>query len=187
MKRLLILALSLITVLASGCATVGKPKDLDPATGRIATHSMFGDIQPTVMKSDPIKRSRYRDMILVLGNDFIVQQTVKFGFFKEVVNREQLEQMLIRDKKTDIVTNVDGLLSWKKIADNYKPFLVLKPEIRRDERKVYLKFKVYAADTATEVFESEIEMDFVWKGINDDIVFYPLYNSFIDWMRAQSG
>ncbi|CAM3069500.1 hypothetical protein [Rariglobus hedericola] len=185
-KVLFLLSLSFITLLTSGCATFGKPKEIDPATGRIKTQSIYGQVKPTVLRSDSIHIGTYRDMILVLGgDDFVVQQTINFGFFKEVVTREQLEQKLIRDKKTDIVSDVSGLLSWKKVADNYKPFLVLKPAIRREGRDTFMKFTVYAADTATQVFEAEIEMDFVWKGINDDIVFYPLYNSFIDWVKAQ--
>ncbi|HSH95066.1 MAG TPA: hypothetical protein VK968_13025 [Roseimicrobium sp.] len=184
-KIITLTSLSLLAALVSGCGSVGKSKDIDPATGRIKTQSIYGQVQPVVITNTPIHIGPYKDMILVLGDDFIVEQTVKFGFFKEVVTRERLEQKLIQDKKSDIVSDVTSLLSWKKVADNYKPFLVLKPEVRRDERKAYLKLKVYAADTATEVFASEVELDFAWKGIGDDVVFYPLYNSFIDWARAQ--
>lgn len=184
-KIITVITLASLSVLLSACGSVGKAKDIDPVTGRIKTQSIYGQVQATVITNTPIHIGPYKDMILVLGDDFIVQQTIKFGFFKDVVTRERLEQKLIQDKKTDIVSDVTSLLSWKKVADNYKPFLVLKPEVRRAEQKAYLKLKVYAADTATEVFASEVELDYAWKGIGDDVVFYPLYNSFIDWTRAQ--
>lgn len=184
-------ALSLVFVLAgcgllvSGCATFGEARDIDPATGRIQTRSIYGKVTATVLKSETVDMGKYRPMILVLGNRFIYEQTVKFGFFGQVVDKETLEKKLIDEGKTDVVSEVTSLISWKKIADNSRPFLVLKPDIRRDGRDEYFQLKVYAADTASEVFTSEVEIDHMWKGTSDDVLFYPLYNSFIDWARAQ--
>lgn len=185
--RVLVLALGLsgCGLFVSGCATFGEARDIDPTTGRIKTHSIYGQVTATVLKSETVDMGKYRPMILVLGNRFIYEQTVKFGFFGQVFDKETLEKKLIDEGKTDVVSEVGSLISWKKIADNSQPFLVLKPEIRRDGRDQYFQLRVYAADTASEVFTSEVEIDYMWKGTSDDVLFYPLYNSFIDWARAQ--
>jgi len=168
----------------SGCSTVGEAKDIDPATGRIKTESVYGTIKATVIKSEKIPVQNYRPLILVLGSKFFKEQTVKFGYFEKVVNRQDMEQLLIKEGKSDIVSDVTNMLSWKKIADNYRTFLVLRPDIREEGRTSYAQLKVVQADKAEEVFVAEVKMDFMWKGVNDDTVFYPLYNAFIDWVNA---
>lgn len=166
----------------AGCNTIGQPKAIDPATGRIPTQTMFGEGTPVVIKSEKIDLKKYKSFVLALGGDFFRDQTVKLGYFDQVVDREGMEKLLIQNNKSDIVSDVTSLLSWKKIADNYKPFIVLKPDSRSEGNIRYFQLKVIQADTATEVFISEVKMDFIWKGVNDDTVFYPLYNSFLTWM-----
>ena len=183
MKIRTIALLSLLAAAAafmSGCNTVGRPKDLD-ATGRIPTGSMYGKINVNVTKAEACDLKEYKPMILVLGSKFFKDQTAKVGFFEKVVDRQGMEQLLIQEGKSEIVTDVTNLLSWKKIADNYKRFIVLKPDIREEGRHSFAQLKVIQADTAKEVFVAEVKLDFMWKGVNDDTVFYPLYNSFLDW------
>jgi hypothetical protein len=175
------------TLALAGCATVGEPAAIDPATGRIKTQSIYGETKASLIKSDRVALSKYRPLILTLGGKFFKEQTVKFGYFESVVNREDMEQLLIREGKSDVVSDVTNLLSWKKIADNYKPFLVLKPEVREEGRSSYVQLKAIQADTATEVFVAEVKLDFFWKGVTDDTVFYPLYNAFIDWVNSNKG
>ncbi len=186
MKKTIYIAIVLTSalLLSNGCSTVGKPSEIDPATGKIKSQSVYGEIKAKTVVSERIPVQKYRPLILTLGAKFFKEQTIKLGYFDTVVNRQDMEQLLIKEGKSDIVTDVTNLLSWKKIADNYKPFFVLKPDIREEGRTSYAQLKVIQADTAAEVFVAEIKMDFMWKGVNDDTVFYPLYNEFIDWLNA---
>lgn len=177
------LAAATASILA-GCSTVGTAKDLDPATGRIKTQSIYGETKATVLKAEKVDLKKYQPLILTLGGRFFKAQTEKLNYFTVVVDRQDMEQLLIREGKSDIVSDVTNLLSWKKIADNYKPFLVLRADIREEGRKAFAQLKVIQADTATEVFVSEVKLDFMWKGVSDDTVFYPLFNTFIDWVNA---
>ena len=185
LKSGLALSVAFVALLLGGCSTVGQPKAVDPTTGRIQTSSIYGEVKPTVLTNRKVEIERYKDLILVLGDKFVIEQTARFGFFKEVVTREQLEEKLIQADKTDGLDGISGPISWKRAAGNYKPFLVLKSTVVRKENTPFFNFKVYTADNAELVFESEVKMDFAWKGIGDDVLFYPLYNSFIDWVRAQ--
>jgi len=184
-KTRIALVFAFASLLLGGCTTVGKPKEIDPATGRIKTSSIYGEIKPDILTNRKIEIGRYKDLILVVGDKFVAEQTVCFGFFKEVVTREQLEEKLIQTNKTNGLDGISGPISWKRAAENYKPFMVLKSSVVRKDNTPYFNLKAYTADTAEIVFESEVKMDFMWKGIYDDVLFYPLYNSFIDWVRAQ--
>lgn len=175
----------LAALLLAACGTVGQPKAIDPATGRIKTTSIYGEVKPVILKSEKIEIDRYDDLILVLADKFIVEQTIKFGRFGEVVTKEQLEEKLIQADKTEGLDGISGPISWKRAAENYKPFLVLRADVVRKDGKAFFNFKVFTADRAALVFESQVEIDYAWKGIGDDVPFYPLYNSFIDWVKAQ--
>ena len=171
------------TAFIAGCSTVGQSAEIDPTTGRIKSNSVYKGIEATTLKREKIELSKYQPLILTLGADFFKDQTVKFGYFQTVVNREDLEKLLIRENKSDLVSDVTNFLSWKKISDNYKPFLVLRPDVREEGRTSFAQLKAIRADNAEEVFVAEIKMDFMWKGVNDDTVFYPLYNAFIAWIN----
>lgn len=186
-SKLIVLLGSALTLFLSGCSTFGEAKEIDPATGRIKTESVYGSVKATVVKSEKVPVQNYRRLILTLGGKFFKEQTVKFGYFEKVVNREDMEQLLIKEGKSEVVSDVTNLLSWKKIADNYQSFLVLRPQVREEGRASYAQLKVIRADTATEVFVAEVKMDFMWKGVNDDTVFYPLYNAFIDWVNENKS
>ncbi len=175
-------AFCLAATFSTGCTTVGQTADIDPATGRIKSKSVYGGVKATVIKSEKTNLATYQPLILTLGSKFFKEQTVKFGYFGTVVNREDMEKLLIKEGKSGLVSDVTNFLSWKKIADNYKPFLVLQPDIREEGRVNYGQLKAIRADTAEEVFVAEVKLDFLWKGVNDDTVFYPLYNAFIDWV-----
>lgn len=177
------LALLTILLLLAGCTSIGQPAEIDPQTGKIKTRSIYGKVHAEVLKSEQVDLTYYKDLVLVLGGNFFREQTQKLGYFGDVVDREAMEKLLIQEGKSDIVSDVTNLLSWKKIADTYKPFLVIEPEIKHEDRTSYFMIKVILADTAEEVFISRVKMDYMWKGVNDDTVFYPAYNSFIDWLN----
>lgn len=181
-KFLLPLSLLLALVASSGCSTIGQPREIDPATGRIKTQSIYGETKATVVKNEKLDLAKFKPLALALGGTFVKEQTVKLGYFASVVDRQDMERLLIKEGKSGLVTDVTNLLSWKKIADEYKPFVVLKPDTRAEGRKTYMQLKVIRADTADEVFVAEVKLDFMWKGVNDDTVFYPLFNALIAWL-----
>ena len=185
MHRLLVFTALTVTVLlgTTGCTTIGQPKDIDPATGKIATHSIYGAAKVNVVKSERVSLEKFKPLILTLGST-LRDQTAKLGYFTQVVDRQGMEKLLIKEGKSDLVSDVTNLLSWKKISDSYQPFLVLKLETRSEGRMAeYMQLKVIRADNADEVFVAEVKMDFMWKGVSDDTVLYPLYNAFIDWLH----
>ncbi|MFP4281824.1 MAG: hypothetical protein ACLFR7_06420 [Opitutales bacterium] len=173
-------------LLVSGCTTIGEAKAINPETGRIDTNMSYGTAA-TVVHEESVDMAPYRDLILVLGGDFFREQTELTGYFERVVDREEMERLLITEDLTDLVSDVTNYISWKKIHDNYGPFLVLKPDRRDAGGKDFFQLKVIDPATASDLFVAEVALDYMWKGVNDDTVFYPLYNAFLDWMEANTG
>jgi hypothetical protein len=183
-NKYITLSLILASLLLAGCSSIGKVGEIDPQTGKIKNQSIYGEIKPVIVKSEHIDISKYKSLILVLGDTYFKNQTEKFGYFQKVVNRVDMEQLLVSEGKSDIVSDVTNILSWKKINDNYKPLIVLKPDLREEGRTTYAQIKVIEAGTAKEVFVAEVKLDFMWKGVNDATVYYPLYNAFIEYVNS---
>jgi len=186
-KNIILIIVSIVVVgFFSGCNTIGEPKAINPETGRIDTNLSYGT-KANIVHSEQIDLSGHRDLILVLGGDFFREQTELTGYFKKVVNREEMEKLLISEGLTDLVSDVTNYISWKKINDNYGEFLVLKPDTRDEGRSEFIQIKVIDPSKAKDLFIAEVKLDYMWKGINDDTVFYPLYNAFLDWMEMNTG
>jgi len=179
---LILSVLILASAFFSACSTLGEARDVDPKTGRIPIRSMGTLVTAQVVKSDKINLAKYQGLALVLGDDFFVEQTKKLSLFEEVVDRQGMEKLLIKEGKDSLVTDVTNLLSWKKISNDYKLFLVIKPDIRKEGRAEYFQLKVITPDTADEVFIAEVKIDMMWKGVSDDTVFLPVFNAFLDWI-----
>lgn len=180
----LVLSLALV-ILAPGCTTVGQAKKLNPETGRINT-AAYIKTNVQVLKSSEMDLGQHRDLILVLGGDFFKEQTELTGYFKRVVNRQDMERLLIAEGMENLVSDVTNFLSWKKINDNFGKFLVLKPDFRDEGRVRIFQLKVIDPSNAQDLFIAEIKSDLFW-GVSDDTVFYPLYNAFLDWMESTTG
>lgn len=177
----IISATAALTLLTS-CAHIGVVRNIDPQTGRIETNTIIPTQAVSVLKSEKIDFLKYRNLALVLGGDYVVNQIREMNIFNEVVDRQGMEKRLIQEGKDSLVSDVTNLISWKKIYDNYEPFLVIQPDFRDENRTSYFQLKVVTPDNAEEVFFCEIKMDYVWRGVSDEQVFIPCFNAFLDWV-----
>jgi hypothetical protein len=106
-------------------------------------------------------------------------------FDRVVKSYGELEQMLVKEGKGNIVSGVFDFLAWKKIADGYKPFLILKHDVRSAGIHEFVQLQVVEAETADYVFVAEIELsgdDRLSEGF-DSAAYYPLYNAFLEWLK----
>ncbi len=186
-KFALIASASILVSLLCSCSTLCEPRSIDPATGRLPYREMSFKGQANVVKSESIDLSRYKGLVLVLGGDYFRDQVARLGIFDTVVDREGMEKALIKAGKDGEISDVTNQISWKKIFTIYKPFLVIKPDTRNEGRSEYFQFKVITPDTADEVFVAESKVDVMWKGVNDDALFVPLFNAFLDWADQQKA
>ena len=173
-----------LALLSAGCHTAGKHQTPDSQTGYLPAKP---EAVVTVVKSEKIDMPQYRDLILTIGGTFFRDQTIAFGYFKTVVDAHDMKNLLIKENKAGIAFDFENPASWKRISDNYKPFLVLRLDERTADGKKYIQLKAALSDTGADVFVAEINMtnfSGIMTGANDKNVYYPLYNAFMDWIKS---
>ena len=178
------LSIAFFAIMFSGCGTSHQVATVDPATGRLRTDATMGvgTATATVVKSERVNLDDFQSRILVHGADFYVNQTRELKRFDTVLDAEEMERIVVRERLSDRVTSVHTLIGWNQLAESYGPFLVLKPDVRRDGNRNYLQLKAIDPMSGDELFVAERHMDFAWAGVTDQNTRYPLFNAFIDWL-----
>ncbi|MCC5804752.1 MAG: hypothetical protein JJU00_00360 [Opitutales bacterium] len=176
---------TLLALLLTGCGTSHQVGSVDPETGRLRTDATMGvgTASATVVKSEPVNLDDFGSRIFVHGAEFYVQQTRELALFDTVIEPDEMERIVVRERLGDRVSSVHTLIGWNQLAEHYGPFLVLKPDVRRDGNRRYLQLKAIDPGTGDELFLAERHMDFAWTGVTDQNTRYPLFNAFIDWLE----
>lgn len=177
MRRILT---TIAAALLSGCSAL-KVVETDPITGYFP-----GDKRAAVVTNIPLDMDNRKDLILVPNDDFTGDMVRNIGFFDNVMNFEDLEKTIINENLTDAVPSVDDRIGLNKAAKAYKPFLWLRWDDRKDGSKHYGKLILTDPITLEDYFVAETLLDFLWRGVNDQNNFYPMMNSFIDYLKENS-
>jgi hypothetical protein len=81
------------------------------------------------------------------------------------------------------VPSLNEPIGLNKLYRAYKPFLWVSFKRVQKENKPYLQLTVTNPDNLEDVFVSEIYLDYVWAGVNDQNTRYPLFNALIEWIN----
>jgi hypothetical protein len=73
-----------------------------------------------------------------------------------------------------------------KAAKHYKTFLWLRLERRGWARDGYMKISLTDPLTMEDLFVTETKVDQLFNNINDQHNWYPMFNSLIDYIKANS-
>lgn len=178
LAKVLVLALSLSL---AACGTVRKVSDLDAKTGLLPTEH-----KARVVVNKPIDMDAYRGLLLVPNGDFMKPQIEKIGYFGEVLNVEDLKVKIIQANLTDKVPTIQDRIGISNAAKHYKPFLWLRFETQGYGSGTKGRYVLTDPLTAQDYFVAETDLDFVWSGVNDQKNWYPMFNAFIEYIRANS-
>jgi hypothetical protein len=141
----------------------------------------------TVVLNKPLDLDSRRDVIVVADSDYERGQVRNIGFFGEVISIPDLELKIIQAGITDKVPSVRDRIGMSKAAKHWKPFLWLRYHSRTDDNgKRYAQFILTDPATTEEYFITETYLDYAWSGVNDQYNWYPMYNTFIDYIKANS-
>ena len=108
------------------------------------------------------------------------------NYFKEVIDSEQLESRIVAMGLQDRVPSVQDRIGINNAYRHYKKFLWLHLEIRQQGRKQYARLTLTNPDTLEDCFVTEKYLDFIWRGVSDRNTWYPLFNSLIEYLKANS-
>ncbi len=177
MQKLLSLA---FLILVTGCTSL-KVVEIDPSTGFFP-----GAKRATVVKNIAIELDNRKDLILVPNGDFTGAMVKNIGYFNQVIDFVELEKLIIKNSLTEEVPSVDDRIGLNKAAKAYKPFLWLRWGLRRDGSKEYRQIILTDPVSLEDYFIAETFLDVVWAGVNDQNNYYPMMNSFIEYIKEHS-
>lgn len=177
MKNLLIL----IFALTLGACTSLKVVELDPVTGYFPTEN-----KAVVVTNKPFDLDARKSLLLVSNSEFEKNQIKNIGYFDEVINFKELEALIVKNNLGDKVSSVKDRIGLNNAAKYYKPFLWFRIDTRGTGNEQYVQFIITDPLTLEDYFVTETHLDRVWAGVNDQNNWYPMFNSLIDYIKANS-
>lgn len=181
MKILAKAVLIAATAVLAACGTAQKVSDLDPNTGHLPTEH-----KARVVLSKPLNLDAHRALLLVPSSDFVKGQIEKIGYFGELMTVSDLQGRIVKANLTDKVPAIQDKIGVANAAKHYKPFLWFRYEGKGQGREQQARYVLTDAATMEDYFVAETDLDFVWAGVNDQRNWYPMFNSFIDYIKANS-
>jgi hypothetical protein len=162
--------------------SIGKIVPVDPKTGLYPAQA-----QAKVITNKPIDLDQRKSLILVPNDDFIKGLITNIHYFDEVIDFKQLETRIIQANLTDKIPSVQDKIGINIAAKNYKDFIWFRYEkLTTDPSNPTARFILTDPITAEDIFITETELDYAWKGVNDQYNWYPMFNSVIEYIKANS-
>ena len=190
----------------TACSTSG-PIVRSPASDGMIHSSSGGVSYANVIRSKPVPMREYKDLVVVLGDDFSPpadeeSQVNKLGFFTRVLGLNDLDRLVVSN---NLQEKVRTLRTWKGLGDlyrAYKPYLVIHFKCVDDKGAIKYRLIVTNPDTLENEFVDEVEVhtaaEYATMGLltlgagmyesnrcsgPDEVVRYPLFNSMMRWIR----
>jgi len=168
-------------VLLGACVTSMEVTERNADTGYYEAKK-----QATIVSSKSTNLDSLPKTILVPGEKFSKGQIENIGYFTEVMTFDELEEFVLKNDLTDKVPSVREKIGIKNAAKHVKPFLWLHYDDREEGTKKFVQLVLTDPDTLEDLLVSEIYLDYVWNGVNDQHTWYPLFNSLIDYLDENS-
>jgi hypothetical protein len=154
---------------------------VEPETGYFKAKKQAATIVSKQKNLDSMK-----DLILIPDEDFVKGQINNIGYFDKVITFDDLENEIIVNNLQDKVPSVRNKIGINKAAKEYKPFIWFRFDTRGSGNDKYAQFILTDPKTLEDIFISEIHLDYLWAGVNDQYTWYPLFNEMIKYIEANS-
>ena len=129
----------------------------------------------------------FNSLALVSGNDFRLRQVRAIGFFNEAINLVDLQQRIMQNNLQDKVPSITDRLGISNAARHYKKFLWIHFDAETRDEKEFVRLVATDPTTLNNLFIAERELVnplMTWNGYTDPNTWFPLFNRFIDWLKA---
>lgn len=176
-KAILIIAAAALTA----CGSVKKVSDLDQKTGYLPTEH-----KARVILNKPIDLDKHKALLLVPTGEFVKGQIEKIGYFGELMTVDELQSKIVKANLTDKVPTIQDKIGVASAAKHYKHFLWFRYEGKGQGTNQQGRYVLTDPATMEDYFIAETDLDFVWVGVNDQRNWYPMFNSFIDYIKSNS-
>jgi hypothetical protein len=174
---------SLFAVFLIGCGTSGKA--IKPDAGGYLATGMNGQAErATVTVNDRLEMREMKVTALVTGSDFLLQQIKLLDYFGEVINLDEMQRRIVQKNLQDKVPSLNDRIGINNAARYYGKFTWIHFAAEKRDGKTIAKLVVTDPSTSKDVFVAEHPLvPQAYVGY-DQTTFYPLFNSLIDWLKA---
>jgi hypothetical protein len=188
-KRLLIIGVSVI--LFSSCSPTLKVKELNVKTGKLPTETVINQEEILVEKSINLKE--YSKFLFVKKSGlnmekyetYILGTLKNIGGFEKYFTQSELEQYVIQNNLTDKVTSISDNIGLLNLSKNVGKFLICESNVEyKGGYDFTFEYKVINPTNA-EILLHIKHNAFNWGGL-DRPLFNPVFNKYIDWIKANN-
>jgi hypothetical protein len=183
LRSLLCLTLGLAL---SGCGTTGKAIKPD-ASGYLPTATNGQAARATTLESTPLPSADYKRTALVTSDEFVVEQIRNLGYFGEVIDLQELQRRIVAQNLQDKVPSLNDQIGINNAARFYGAFLWIHATRKKHDDKNYLQLMATDPLTLKNLFVAEHDLVAQPYTGYDQVIFYPLFNSLIDWLKSDSA
>jgi hypothetical protein len=197
MKLITGVLVALLTLSLTSCGyTYFRAVPLNPHTGYFPTATPFNQTHPARKAPILINRktdlARYHGNILVTASRFWVQEIRYTGAFQHVMTYQDFEKKIIRAGLSHRITSLDSLLGLHHAYKIWGPFLWvhIQTNILSGNRHGMHKAELLVINplTTRKLFVTRERFRTIFsKRVNDQYTYYPMLNSFIEWIRENGG
>jgi len=176
-------------LLVSGCSTTLTPHEID-TSGKFPTSSKLSadsvkTIKPFAEKYKTLAYIKTDDSKVKKYNEFFVESFNNMKVFSKVVQKSDLESLVLERKLTDKVSNISDLIGLNQLQKQMGPFLVIEPYVEwKGGYNFFAQLKAVDPETGETVLLLE-QNAFNWAGL-DDPLFFPLLNGFLQWAKGET-
>lgn len=187
--KLRLIGLATLVFLISGCSTTLTTREVD-ASGKFPSQFKLDadgikTIKPYVEKYKTLAYIKTDESKAKQYNEFFVESFKNMKVFNKVVQKTDLESLVVERKLTDKVSNISDLIGLINLQKQIGPFLVVEPYVEwKGGYNFFAHLKVIDPESGETVLLLE-QNAFNWAGL-DDPLFFPLLNAFLQWTKGET-
>ncbi|MET0226609.1 MAG: hypothetical protein ABW187_09225 [Dokdonella sp.] len=180
---------ALIAALASSltaCGTKGQAIKPD-SNGYLPTGAQGEAARARTVVAERIDTHDFKGLALVTATDSTVTQVRNLGYFGETIDLKELQRRIVEKGIQDKVPAVNDRIGINNAARYYQKFLWIHYDSEKRDGKSFVKLIGTDPMTLRDVFVAERELVnpiLTWNGYTDQNTWYPLFNSFIEWLKS---
>ena len=183
-----ILLISLSTLIYS-CSPTLKVKQLDAKTGKLPTETILDFDEIYVEKS--VDFNEYSKFLFVKKGttnmekyeSYVLETLKNIGGFEKYYTQNELEKYVIQNNLTDKVTSISDNIGLLNLSKNVGKFLICESNVEyKGGYDFTFEYRIINPTNADVLFHIKHDA-FNWGGL-DRPLFNPVFNRYIDWIKA---
>lgn len=184
-RPLYFLGILLSAALMNGRGSFERAVTLDPATNHFPAKKKK---QPKVLKVVNVNSDTLKSLLVVPSTDYWLQMGRNLNYFDSVMTYDEFQSAIVRKGLTDQIPSLSDKVGLNRAYDLYKPFVILSlTKIQNPGSGWFAGLSLYDPKSAETIFQNEIWLNLMWDGWTDQGTMFPLFNSFLDYLRKQKN